>query len=173
MEECTLVKLAQQGDRKAFCELYGLYKDRYYRYAFYRLRHPEDAEDAVADCILTLWKSIPSLRSPDAFASWSFRILAACCAKRIRTQMDRHSETEYDPQAGIPPASLRHEDNADLHLILKEALAALDEKEREIVLLSYVSGLKSREIADITGMSAGAVRSSLSRSLQKMRSFLA
>ena len=60
-----------------------------------------------------------------------------------------------------------------LHLILKEALAALDEKEREIVLLSYVSGLKSREIADITGMSAGAVRSSLSRSLQKMRSFLA
>jgi RNA polymerase sigma-70 factor (ECF subfamily) len=60
-------------------------------------------------------------------------------------------------------------DHTDTHLILEESLRSLTEQERQIVLLSAVSGLNSKEIADITGLSAGGVRSSLSRSLKKLR----
>ena len=51
-------------------------------------------------------------------------------------------------------------------------LSQLKEEEREIVLLSAAAGLTSSEIAGITGMTPGAVRSKLSRSLAKMREYL-
>ena len=55
---------------------------------------------------------------------------------------------------------------------LKEALDILKEEEKNIVLLSVIGGLKSKEIAKITGLSAGNVRQKLSRSLAKMKKYL-
>ena len=62
--------------------------------------------------------------------------------------------------------------DSSLSLELREALDQLKADEREIVLMSVVAGLKSREIATVFGMTAGSVRSKLSRSLSKMRKFL-
>ena len=62
--------------------------------------------------------------------------------------------------------------DATIALELSEALGRLQAEERELVLLSAVAGLKSREIASIYGMTAGSVRSKVSRSLSKMRKFL-
>lgn len=53
-----------------------------------------------------------------------------------------------------------------------QALEYLNDDEKNIVILSVFGGLKSREIAEIMNMTAGSVRSKLSRSLTKMRTFL-
>ena len=180
MDELKLIQLAGSGDADAFCSLYGLYKDRLYRYAFYRLGNRQDAEDAVSACVLSAWKQIGSLREPGAFSAWIFRILSASCGRAIRQQIARKSETDLD--AGPEETALSAEDrlralssqdpDPDLRLILQEALEKLTEEERNIVLLSVVSGLKSREIAEICGGTPGSVRSSLSRSLKKLRGYL-
>lgn len=52
MKESEFIKNAQKGDKNAFCELYELYKNRLYRYAYYKLSSEADAEDAVMDCVL-------------------------------------------------------------------------------------------------------------------------
>ena len=44
-----LVNEAIAGSKEAFCSLYGQYKDKLYRYALYKLRDPDDAEDAVSE----------------------------------------------------------------------------------------------------------------------------
>ena len=164
----SLVKKSIKGNKEAFCQLYGLYKDRLYRYALYKLGSPEEAEDAVSECVLQAWKGIPNLRDPGSFGSWIFRILSVCCSKRISQMID---EREY--------TGLRHEigytdQSGDNHkaIELAEALAILKDDEREIVLLSVVAGLNSNEIAEQTALSPGSVRSKLSRSLAKMRDFL-
>ena len=185
MQEREWITKAKQGDQRAFYELYGLYKDRLYRYAFYRLRNQQDAEDAVSECVLSAWKQIGALREADAFAAWIFRILAASCAKIIKKQIkDREtiSLDDYRAEAAAQTDSSANVDNsgpkdgtlsgADLMLALQEALAHLSEEERNIVLLSVVGGLKSAEIAESVGMTSGSVRSSLSRSLQKVRGYL-
>ena len=163
-----LIKEATAGSKEAFCSLYGIYKDRLYRYALYRLGDPTEAEDAVSDCVLAAWKSIGSLRSEKAFGSWIFRILSNCCASRIREIMEerRGLGSLYDTGTGSTsaPPSLSAE--------LSEALAQLSEEEREIVLLSITGGLSSKEISSLTGLTPGSVRSKLSRSLAKMREFL-
>ena len=166
-----LVNEAIAGSKEAFCSLYGEYKDRLYRYALYRLGDPSDAEDAVSECVLEAWQGIGNLRNAGAFGSWIFRILSACCAKRIKSIIrDRdnlarvYSEGPGAASAAAQPPSLPVE--------LAEALSKLKEDEREVVLLSIVSGLSSNEVADLTGLAPGSVRSKLSRSLSKMREFL-
>ena len=164
-----LINEAMAGSREAFAALYGSYKDRLYRYALYRLGSPEDAEDAVSECVLAAWKSIGSLRSSKAFGTWIFRILSNCCASRIKDVITARGNIEKVIREGgfMPGGS-----SPSLAAELNEALAELSDEEREIVLLSVIAGFSSSEIAAQTGLPAGTVRSKLSRSLAKMREFL-
>ena len=166
-DEMKLIDKARRGDADAFCSLYGLYRERLYRYAFYRLRSEADAEDAVSECVLSAWRQIGTLREAEAFGTWIFRILSGCCNKQIRQQIDRRQ------QGNAEETVLPVTEHTDTSLILEEALAQLSDAERNVVLLSAVGGLKSREIARLTGMAPGSVRSSLSRSLKKVRGYLA
>lgn len=172
MDIRTLAGQAAEGDRDAFCSLYGLYKDRLYRYAFYRLRDNSSAEDAVSECVLSAWKNIGGLRSADAFSTWIFRILSACCARQIRQKME---EREGLRLLGAERQNHR-EDNMkpdfSASVELSEALDQLSEEDRDIVLLSVIGGWKSAEIGVEFGMPPGSVRSRLSRSLARMRAFL-
>ena len=164
-----LVNEAISGSKEAFCALYGQYKDNLYRYALYKLGDPDDAEDAVSECVLAAWKSIGSLRSAGAFGSWIFRILSNCCASRIKDAISSRENIErVIREGGFMPGG----PNPSLAVELNEALAELSDEERDIVLLSVIAGLSSNEIAEQTGLVPGTVRSKLSRSLAKMREFL-
>ena len=163
-----LINEAIAGSKEAFCSLYGKYKDRLYRYALYRLNDPTEAEDAVSECVLAAWQSIGSLRSEKAFGSWIFRILSNCCASRIKELIGTRENLERIYNSGavsesVPPS---------LPVELAEALSQLNDGERDIVLLSIIGGLSSTEIAALTDLAPGSVRSKLSRSLAKMREFL-
>ena len=163
-----LINEAIAGSKEAFCSLYGEYKDRLYRYALYRLGDPTEAEDAVSECVLAAWQGIGNLRSGKAFGSWIFRILSNCCAAKIKEIIGTRENLERIYDAGtcnvsVPPS---------LSVELAEALAQLRDEERDIVLLSIIGGLSSTEIASLTDLAPGSVRSKLSRSLAKMREFL-
>lgn len=163
-----LINEAIAGSKEAFCSLYGEYKDRLYRYALYRLGDPTEAEDAVSECVLAAWQGIGNLRSGKAFGSWIFRILSNCCASRIKELIGTRENLERIYNSGavsesVPPS---------LPVELTEALSQLNDGERDIVLLSIIGGLSSTEIAALTDLAPGSVRSKLSRSLAKMREFL-
>lgn len=172
----NLVKEAIAGSKEAFVTLYGEYKDDLYRYALYRLRDPDEAEDAVSECVLAAWQGIGNLRSSSAFSAWIFRILSIRCASRIKAMIDARENLERvyseGPGPGTPGHSAETSGTLSLKTELAEALALLNDEEQQIVLLSVTAGLSSREIAEVTGLSPGGVRSKLSRSLAKMREFL-
>ncbi len=170
MDEKSLVQLSQTGDKDAFAALYGMYKDRLYRYAYYRLENPDDAEDAVQDCVLAAYIQISSLKKAEAFSGWVFRILACVCNAKIKQQILVKKNRSIDDMA-YELAAPAHECTIE-RTDLQSALSRLKEDEREVVLLSVVAGCTSKEIAKITDMTAGAVRSKLSRSLKKMKDFL-
>ena len=170
MDEKTLVTLAQSGDREAFSELYGLYKDRLYRYAFYRLQSESDAEDAVQDCVVSAYIQIGSLKKAEAFSAWIFRILYCTVNAQLKRQIMVKKSSDIDEMANLLADS--GAENTVLKTELQNALELLKDDEREIVLLSAVAGFNSKEIGRIVDMTSGAVRSKLSRSLKKMREFL-
>ena len=169
--EIKLAEQARSGSKEAFCKLYGIYKDKLYRYALYLLGNPEDAEDAVSECVLAAWQNITSLRSTSAFGAWIFRILRNCCMKNIKGKIALRENMESLYKTGIEGHASIGTDPSVL-IELSEALAQLSDDEREIVLLSAAAGLTSSEISTITGLTSGSVRSKLSRSLSKMRDYL-
>ena len=168
--EKKLADQARSGSMEAFCELYGLYKDRLYRYALCRLGIPEDAEDAVSECVLAAWQSIGGLRSSEAFGAWIFRILSNCCAGHIKNSIAARENIEAIYRDSQDSACMWQ--SPSLSAELSEALSQLSDEDRSIVLLSVIGDLNSSEIAELTGLPPGTIRSKMSRGLAKMRSYL-
>jgi RNA polymerase sigma-70 factor (ECF subfamily) len=169
MEEKDLVKKAKNGDKDAFCQLYSIYKDRLYRYAYYKLGNSEDAQDAVADCILSAYEQIRNLRKVEAFSCWIFKILYAQCSIYVSCQIRQRSSESLDVVSSQSNLYVTIDENKTE---LCQALDILSNDERDIVILSVVAGFTSKEISKATGLTSGSVRSKLSRSLAKMREFL-
>lgn len=169
MTESDLVKLAGKGDKEAFCCLYARYKNRLYRYAYYRLGNTEDAQDAVSDCIVRAYEQISEVRRPAAFPAWIFKILYATCSGYVKQQMQQREYEDTAVSKNSTPLYFTIDENKTE---LCYALDRLSSEEKNIVLLSVVAGFTSKEISKITGLNAGSVRSKLSRSLAKMREYL-
>lgn len=173
MEDKHLVISAKNGDSEAFAVLYGRYKDRLYRYAYYRLGNKADAEDAVSDCVLSAYRQISKIKRAESFTAWIFRILYCCCNDIIKQQIDSRQSDNFDYAENMLTADTDNTiENAIEKTELQQALAILSDDEREIVLLSVAAGFNSSEIANTCNLTAGSVRSKLSRSLKKMREFL-
>ena len=65
--EPDLIRRARRGDVKAFARLYSrIYKDLY-RFALYMTRHPQEAEDAVSETVISAYENISALKKEDSF----------------------------------------------------------------------------------------------------------
>ncbi len=167
-EKETVIK-AKNGDIDAFCILYDNYKRKLYNYAYYKLGNSEDAEDVVQDCVLTTFEQLDKLKKPEAFSAWLFQILYHGCVSAIKRQMKQRNVFDIEDYKN----TLSYDNSKDIEREeLRQALNVLHEDEKNIVLLSVVVGLNSKEIAKITGLTSGNVRQKLSRSLTKMKRYL-
>jgi len=73
--ERELVIRAQRGDQDAFDLLVSRIVDRLYSIAYRILRNGPSAEDATQQALVDVWRHLPSLRDPDRFDAWAYRLL--------------------------------------------------------------------------------------------------
>ncbi len=161
-----LAKQAKNGDARAFGEIYSLFSAEMYRYALYLLSNESAAQDAVQDAALEAWKGIDKLKNEAAAKAWIFAILNRCCKHKLR---EKYIGDFTTLDAAAPLSSDDTSGQIQLGLDLLRLLETLTKEEKDIVLLSAVCGLNSREIAKITAKPAATVRSKLSRALTKLR----
>ncbi len=165
-----LVREAQSGSSKAFADVYSFYATDLYKFALWYTGNSADAQDCVQEAVLLSFKNIAKLRNPSSFKSWMFKILANECKSRLIDSADRLSYVpihEINETHNIAAAV-----DVELSVELSDALSRLKDDERQIVLLSVIGRCKSGEIAKMLDMTAGSVRSKLSRSLAKLREML-
>lgn len=149
-------------DAKAFTELYrNVYKDLY-RFALCMMKHPQDAEDAVSEAVVSAYENIHKLRKDDAFRSWIFKILSNVCRKKLMSK--ERTESELRPEHIERPA----DDGSGLREDVQNAFFVLSEEEQLVVSLSVFGGYNSIEIGAILNLNANTVRSKRSRALEKM-----
>lgn len=159
----VLVRQACQGDAQAFGELYSLYAVELYKYACCITGSLQLAQDAVQEAVMHAFIGISDLRNEEAFKGWLFKILSNVCRRQVskKTEIYAVGDANDMPDTGIY--------DIELSAQLRIALEGLDAEERMILLLSSVSGYKSREIASMLNCSASTVRSKLARTLKKLR----
>lgn len=166
--ELTVMK-AKHGDDEAFLELYEeIYVDLY-RTACYMLKNKDDAEDAVSEAVVDMYKDIGKIRKTGSFKAWAMRILWVKCKKRLKEYCDRTEELEAQ---GELSGKCDIERDTVLKNDLDKAMECLTEEEKIVVVCSAVWGMNSSQISDVTGLARGTIRSKLSRALKKVRAGL-
>jgi RNA polymerase sigma-70 factor, ECF subfamily len=153
-----LVRRAQNGDRWAFEQLVERHQHRLYTLAARLLGTPDDAADAVQEALIRAWLALPSFRHGARFSTWMYRICVNAAhdqrAKSRRTEPSSELEVE-DPQDAFARQELSGE--------LQQALNELDDDYRTAVVLYDVLGCSYAEIAELTGVAEGTVKSRIFR----------
>ena len=162
MEYSTdLINQAKFGDTHAFARLYEMIYQDLYRFALYTLKITHDAEDMVSDTVADAFRQIRSLKQPDAFRAWMFRILTNKCKMKLKSYLDKTSPLPEDFSYVMPDLS----EKADV----RNAFFSLECEERMILALNLFAGYTSREIGELMDMNDNTVRSRQSRALKKMQ----
>lgn len=158
MEE--LIKKARQHDADSFTELMMSQMQTMYKTARAILNNEEDAADAISDTILACWEKLGQLRENKYFRTWLTKILVNKCKDIIRKKQNL---LFTDEMPEIPSKDYGYE-----NLEWKQTLNELDERYRTILILYYVEGFKTSEIAEIMELPESTVRTRLSRGREKM-----
>lgn len=155
----NIVVLATNGDRNAFGTLYEEYSVDMYRFALSICKNTHDAQDAVQETTLSVFKSIHTLKNPEKFKSYLFLSLSNTCKRKMTGNM--HQSEFVD--TGYTDSEI------EFSMPVREALEKLDDTSREILMMSVVAGFKSREIGEMMKIPAATVRTKRKRALSKMR----
>jgi RNA polymerase sigma-70 factor, ECF subfamily len=184
--ELTLVGRLRAGDQSALESLMKQYASRVYRLAYGITRNAGDAEEVVQDTFLTLFQKIHTFEGRAALGSWLYRVATnAALMKRRGLRGEREVSLEarlptYQDngrRAGDrsllmadwsqnPEASLL---SRETQAIVNQAIDALPEQFRAVLLLRDIEGLSNEEVAGIVGESVAAVKSRVHRGRMAFR----
>lgn len=132
--------------------------ERFYRAAYYMLESQQDAEDAVQELYLKLWRSRDSLSGLRNPVAYGLSLLRNICLDRIRRREVRKAEPL---DLAAPPESPPHDRQTDakdtLKLVMRE-MDKLPQKQAEVMKMMVLEGLDYKEISKRTGLSQVHVR---------------
>ena len=174
MEQFTdqaVVEEVLAGSRMAFDELMRRYEKMVYRVSYSYTRQQEDAMDVTQDVFLKVYAKLKTYRGSGAFKSWLLRVAHRENMNWLRSHRRRREADDpvSDTLLGAPPTQdtglLRREQQEQI----ASALTELNPKQRLAVALRYYEDLPVRDIAAVLKCSEGNARSTLFRSLEKMR----
>ena len=163
----TLVERAGHGDRDAFGQLAGGAIDRLYRVAYRILRDTELARDATQQALLEAWRDLSTLRDPERWEAWTYRLVVRACYKESARERRLGSSVRVLSNERPPsPDTARGVADRDE---LERGFRRLTTDQRAIVVLHHYAGLPLTEIAATLGIPAGTARSRLHNATRKLR----
>jgi len=167
-----LVTDARRGDRDAFEALVRGCSNRLYAVAYRILRDPDLAEDALQAALIAMRDDLGSLRDPERFDAWTYRLLCRACYRLTRNERRRRllpslAAARWQADEPDPAASVADHDE------LECAFRTLTPEHRAVLVLHHHVGLTIGETAEVLGVSPGTVGSRLHYALRDLRAALA
>lgn len=173
--ENRIIRLAIEGDKQAFGQLYERYVGKIYRYLFFRMDSREAAEDMTEIVFLKAWEGLPALGRKSSgvnFSAWLYRIAHNALVDHRRTKKEEIALEGIEPiPAQIEKPGTRVELDEESARIIP-AMQKLDEQSQNVIISRFIGDLKPREIAEMLGLSEGNVRVIQYRALKKLQGIL-
>lgn len=173
----ALAERAAKGDAGAFDALVALFSSRVFSVAFRMLGDRAEAEDLSQEVFVALYHALPTFRGESKLSTWIYRITRNRALNKMkflqRRQVGRHADLD-DPAvaAGVSDPDTHHTgardpsrklENLELRTLLERQLRELPEEQRTLVVLRDLEELSYEEIAEVTGLPLGTVKSRLHR----------
>jgi RNA polymerase sigma-70 factor (ECF subfamily) len=168
--ERETIERAMAGDHDAFAQLAARAIRPLYVTARQIVRDDAAAEDATQDALVNAWRYLPSLRDPDRFEAWLYRLLVNACRTHLR-RTPRHGVVEIDvadasADRGDPSRALADRDQ------LERGFRRLDAQQRALVVLHFYRGYSVPEVAEMVGIPLGTAKSRIHRATGALRAAL-
>ena len=167
-----IVHQCLSGNTEAFALLVDKYKERIFALVYAKVGQFQDAEDLTQDVFLKAYKKLSTLRRWDNFYPWLYSIAVNRCRNFHR---DRKGLVDA---AYLTDSVENHQADMDAHSEklrnerVHDALASLPEMYRQVLVLRYMAGMKSKEIAETLRVSPNAINQRLMRARAKLKTAL-
>ena len=156
--EQILILRCQIGDKEALAELIDRYQAPLLYFISRLSANPEMAEDIFQETWLTIIKHICSLKKPDAFSIWLYRIARNKIYQQLRRKKALSKLNENIIAANnTKEDTFSAEDAVKIHQCLKE----LQAEHREVLILRFLEQMSYKQISEVTNCSLGTVKSRL------------
>lgn len=171
MEERELIRKVQEGDMRAFEQLFEQYKYKAMRTAYLITGNKYASEDIVQEAFTTCYLSIKTLKSPEYFKTWFFKLLTRIAWRYIK------KEKTLIPTEEINDVIEKNQDlTAPNEIEVRQAksevykeILKLDYKLQTTIVLYYYNELSVKEIAKVMGCLEGTVKSRLHTARKKLK----
>jgi RNA polymerase sigma-70 factor, ECF subfamily len=187
IDDSTLVREAQRGNRAAFEELVRHYDQSVLRLAMHLTGSEHEAQDIYQDAFLKAYKNVGNFRFECSFYTWIYRIVTNLCLDHLRKKQVRKEEApvavdaegeQYDVLSQVPDGRSAADPERDLMrrelgARINHALAKLTPRERMVFELKHYHGLKLRTVGEILNTTEETAKNTLFRATQKLRGALA
>ncbi|MDP4116457.1 MAG: RNA polymerase sigma factor [Bacteroidota bacterium] len=181
-DEISLIKIAQQGDAKAFEELVNRYDRNVLTIALKYFNNEDDAKDVYQEVFIRVFNSIKGFKFQSSFSTWLYRITVNVCIT-MATKAGRHEfvpvTKKFDDQENEEEILTSNELSPDgfalnneKGIAINNALEKLPPKQRICFVLKYFEGYKIIEIAEMLKCKDGTVKKYLFDAQNKMRYLL-
>jgi len=180
--ESQFIHHLQAGDPAAYETLIEQYADMVYRVAYRILQNEHDAEDALQETFLTVYRRIENFRGDAKFSSWLYRIATNAALDIIRTKQrkqgeqmsidvmdDEENSLLIDDISLLPEQVLLRDETATE---LQQGLATLSPKLRTAFVLFELEGLSMRETAQTLEISESAAKLRVHRARIELQKWL-
>jgi RNA polymerase sigma-70 factor (ECF subfamily) len=180
MDEVALIQEAKKGDVTAYNRLVLHYQQAVYNVAYRIMGEPQAAEDATQEAFISAYKALNRFRG-GSFKSWLMRIATNACYDELRRRKRRpQSSLDEITQDNESFAFMRspeegpegQQQRLEIMEAIEHCLQTLPDDQRITAVLGDVEGYDYKEIAEITRVSLGTVKSRMSRARSKLRDCL-
>jgi RNA polymerase sigma-70 factor (ECF subfamily) len=175
-DEQELIQQAQSGDKVAFAVLVEVHAQFVHNLALRTLNNAQEAEDVAQETFLRAWKALPDFRAVANLRTWLYRITVNLCYNRLPRMKVDFAALEPEEIDLLPEKSRTVETRmltAELREQIYTAVDDLPETYRLLITLRHMDGYSYEEIADITQMPLGTVKTRLFRARRQLRQMLA
>ncbi|HYN70104.1 MAG TPA: sigma-70 family RNA polymerase sigma factor [Candidatus Eisenbacteria bacterium] len=176
--DLILVERARSGELEAFNDLVECYQDLLFSLVVRMVPDRDQAADVVQEAFFSAYRNIDRFRG-GSFRSWVSRIAinAAMDTQRLRKRRPVEPYPELDDESWQPPADASADPvtsslEAERHRALNAALAQVTDDQRAAIVLFDIEGYDYAEIAAMTGVSLGTVKSRIHRGRLALRALL-
>ena len=188
LEEAMFVQRLKERDKAAFEQLIARYQTQIFNLLYRMTGVREEAEDLVQEVFVNVYKKVGLFRGESPLGTWIYRIAYNACTNRRKylwrrrdrdkqpfdELVEKHAVTSgtMSTSANLPRPDEEAE-GLEMERLVQSAMSALDDEQRVILVLRDVQNVPYEEIAEITGLPIGTVKSRLHRARMALKERLA
>ncbi len=186
LEDQKWIRAFQSGQEEGFNRLVLKHQDKIFGLCMRLLSHPFEspnktrleAEDIAQEAMVRAYHGLADFRMDSKFSSWLYRIAVNACKNRLASKTFREEKFQDSLDAADGDSAPRSQapdqvlESKNKNQAIEAAISRLPEEQKILVVLRDVEGRSYEEVAEMTGLNLGTVKSRLNRGRSQLQEWL-